>query len=98
MGDFVIHCVGVIEGIWGGYKFLVQFLVPVLIVSVCVMELGNQVYGLRNAVNSLEEELSDYVRELKNVVGVMEDLKGDDSGGCSAEEIREVFGKSRRGN
>ena len=61
MGDFVIHCVGVIEGIWGGYKFLAQFLVPVLCVTVFggVMELSNQVYGLKNAVNALKEGLED---------------------------------------
>ena len=96
MGDFVMHCVKVIEGIWRGCEPLV----PVLIVSVCVMELGNQVYGLRNAVNSLEEELSDHVRELKNAVGVLEDLKGDDSDdeGYTTEEIREMFRKSRREN
>ena len=57
MGDFVIHCVKVIEGIWGGYKFLV----PMLFVSVCVevMELSNQVYELKNAVNALERDLED---------------------------------------
>ena len=61
MSDFVIHCVGVIEGIWEGYKFLVQFLVPVLIVGVHghVMELSDQVHELKNAVNALEEELKD---------------------------------------
>ena len=58
MSDFVTHCVKVIEGIWGGYH---KFLMPVLFVSVCmeVMELSNQLYELKNAVNALEGDLSD---------------------------------------
>ena len=61
MGDFIMHCVGVIKGIWVGYKFLAQFLVPVLCVTVFggVMELSDQVYGLKNAVNALKEGLED---------------------------------------
>ena len=61
MGDFIMHCVGVIKGIWGGYEFLAQFLVPVLILSVHdhVVELSNQVYELKNAVNALKEGLED---------------------------------------
>ena len=89
MSDFAIYCVWVIEGIWGGCKFLVQFLVPVLIVSVCghVVELSNRVYGLKNAVNALEEELSDQVHELKNAVNALEeDLKDSDDEGYTTEE------------
>ena len=92
MSDFVTHCVGVIEGIWGGCKFLV----PVLFVSVCVkvMELSNQVYEYQNAANALfvsvcteVVELSNQVYELKDAADALkEDLEDDDSDDYTTEE------------